>query len=196
MDGAITQNAPLPDVSCDRNSKDPSAPLKIIKDPNKLCLSGLQLSIFTQLEIKDPMTFKNMYEIILNNMYVFLFLRTFQNKKNSGSGTIYILANLFCVWLHRRPWMLTALLYSICGDSLLWLKCMKKIRLHADTQLGNGGVSIALPGNGGSSYLVLWQNSTSNGFLEASRHVKSEALAMNFSFLVTIKRTSLALRLE
>ena len=105
--------------------------------------------------------------------------KTFSNFKRMSkkSGIIYILANLFNVWLNGRQ-----LDSPICFQSvvvlLFGLKYRKTNPASHRYVSGRRSILIAFSDNCGYS-LILCQNSTINTFLNASYNLESETISVN-----------------
>lgn len=66
--------------------------------------------------------------------------------------SFYVFANLFHVWLNRRPLALQIFCFQMVVI-LLWLKFVKKIQPHTDTVVGKGRNALIAFSN---NYILFW----------------------------------------
>lgn len=60
-------------------------------------------------------------------------------KLTERSGKLWQLVHFFNVWQCKTARFSYLLLHSVCGDTLFWLKCVKKTQLQTDLQLEKWG---------------------------------------------------------
>lgn len=87
-------------------------------------------------------------------------------------------------------WALTSASDLVCCDLFFWLKYLKKIQLHTDTQLEKREYFNSLFDNCGYFSFILHQKLVSGNSLEVSCIVEYETISINFE-TITLKITGL-----